>query len=107
LKQPDLHPLSITLLATVAHQNEWNTYRSVSEWDERHTEMLQIGYSKSLAATIELSLSSSMFQALGPNAGDLLGVVAFFPRGVDENDIGYFPRSLVERTCSTSSVFFH
>jgi len=55
------------------------------------TDVLQVGH-KSLAATIELSLSSLTFQALNPNARDLLGVIAFFPRGVHENNIDWlFP----------------
>jgi tetratricopeptide (TPR) repeat protein len=111
LEQLDFHPLSITLLATVAHHNKWNTYRLVSEWDERHTEMLQIGYNKSLAATIELSLSSSMFQALGPNARDLLGVVAFFPQGIDENNVNWlFPtvpdrKNIFDKFCVLSLTY--
>jgi hypothetical protein len=60
----------------------------VKEWGERRMDMLRTNYNKGLAATIWLSLSSLMFRELGPDARDLLGVIAFFPQGVDENKIG-------------------
>jgi len=59
--------------------------------------MLQIEYNKSLAATIELSLSSLMFQELGPDARDVLGVVAFFPQGVDENNVDWLFPTITDR----------
>ena len=49
-------------------------------------------YNKSLAATTELSLASPLFLELGPDGRELLGVVAFFPQGVDKNNFEWlFP----------------
>jgi tetratricopeptide (TPR) repeat protein len=92
LKRLDFHALSIKLLATTASHNGWDHDRLAEEWDARRAQVLQTDYNESLAATIELSLSSPTFLSLGPDARDLLGVVAFFPQGVNEKNLGWlFP----------------
>jgi tetratricopeptide (TPR) repeat protein len=108
LQQLDFHALSITLLATTASHNMWDHDRLAQEWDTRRTQVLQMDYNKSLAATIELSLTSPMFCKLGPDARDLLGVIAFFPQGIDENNIGQlFSTISRKRNIFTRQNIFH
>ena len=88
----DFHALSITLLATTASHHAWDHDRLAQEWDAQRARVLRTNYNHSLAATIELSLSSPTFLSLSTNARDLLGVVAFFPQGIDEKNLDWlFP----------------
>ena len=101
LKQLDFHPLSVTLLATVAHQNRWDNDRLAKEWKQRRTGVLRPEHETSLAITIELSLSSPLFKTLGPNARGLLGVVAFYPQGVNEKNLSW----LLPKITNAAQIF--
>ena len=98
LQRLDFHALSITLLATIALENAWGYDRLAKEWDSRRAQVLRTGHNESLAATIELSLTSPTFTKLGPNARDLLGVIAFYPQGIDENSLDWLLPTIPDRT---------
>ena len=108
VRQLDCHALSITLLATTASHNGWDHNRLVKEWDAQRAQVLRTDYNVSLAATIELSLASPTFRNLGAHARDLLRVVAFYPQGIDENNLDWlFPtipnrRTIFDKFCLLS-----
>ena len=97
LRRLDFHALSITLLATTASHNGWDYDRLAKEWDTQRVQVLQTDHNKSLAATIELSITSPTFSSLGPEARELLGVVAFFPQGIDENNLDWLLPTISNR----------
>ena len=111
LEQLDFHPLSITLLATVAQHNQWDANRLAAEWARRRTAILDSQQSTSLETTIELSLASPTFRELGPGARPLLEVVAFFPQGVNERNTNWlFPTipgisNILDKFCVLSLAY--
>ena len=111
LRRLVFHALSITLLATTASYNMWDYDRVAQEWDAHRVKVLRTDYNESLAATIELSLASPTFRELGPDARSLLGVIAFFPQGVDEKNINWlFPtisdrRNIFDKFCALSLIY--
>jgi tetratricopeptide (TPR) repeat protein len=139
VRRLDFHALSITLLATVASQNMWDYERLAGEWETQRAQvLLRTDLNESLAATIELSLASQTFRQLFPSpspsrpprklltssifrklipsptphsARELLGVVAFFPQGVNENNLDWlFPtiydiKQILDKFCALSLTY--
>jgi len=109
LERLDFHPLSIMILATVASQKLWDYHRILKEWERQKVKVLQTGHrSQNLAATIEVSLDSPTFRELGPQAREVLGVVAFFSQGIDEEKLDWlFPDisdrgNIIDTLCTLS-----
>ena len=97
LQRVEYHALSITLLATTASQNMWNYEELAMEWNTHRAQVLRTDRNESLAAAIELSLTSPTFKKLGPDARELLGVVAFFPQGVDKKNLDWLFPTIPDR----------
>ena len=111
LRRLDFHALSITLHATTASHNMWDYDRLARGWDTQRIQVLRTDYNESMTTTIELSLASPMFRKLGPDARDLLGVIAFFPQSVDEKNLDWlFPgipngRTMIDKFCVLSLTY--
>ena len=111
IQQLDFHALSITLLATTAAHNTWNKDRLAKEWGVHRARLLRTIRNESLGAVIELSLASPTFHSLGPIARELLGVVAFFPQGINENNLDWlFPTisdiaGILDTLCALSLTY--
>ena len=97
LQRLDFHMPSITLLATTAFHNAWDYDRLAKYWNTQRAQVLHTDHNENLATTIELSLSSPAFHELGPNARNLLEIVAFFPHGIGEINLDWLFPSIPNR----------
>ena len=97
LERLDFHALSIKLLATTAFHHGWDHGRLARKWDTQRAQVLRTEYNESLAATLELSLASPTFRSLDPKARDLIGVVAFFPQGINEENLDWLFPTITDR----------
>ena len=98
IQQLDFHVLSITLLATTAVHNMWDHDRLAKEWGLHRARVLRTARNESLEAVIGLSLASPTFQNLGPIAREVLGVIAFFPQGINENNFSWLSPTISDGT---------
>ena len=111
IQQLDFHALSITLLATTAGQNMWDHNRLAKEWGAHRARVLRTDRNESLEAAIELSLASPTFCKLGPIAREVLGIVAFFPQGINEDNLDWlFPTipnvtGILDKFCALSLTY--
>ena len=111
IQQLDFHALSITLLATTAAHNTWTHNRLAKEWGVHRARLLRTVRDESLGAVVELSLASPTFQKLGPIAREILEVVAFFPQGINEDNLNWlFPTisnitSILDTFCALSLTY--
>ncbi|KAH7904255.1 hypothetical protein BJ138DRAFT_1106974 [Hygrophoropsis aurantiaca] len=113
LSDLDFHPLSINILAHVARRNQWTLEELMRSWEGQHTHLLDAGDGKrqSLSVTIELSLTSSSIQRLGPDARHVMQVAAFLPQGLNGRYLEHlFPtvpniHSIVGALCRLSLMY--
>ena len=111
LQQLNFHPLSISLLAKVAYHNTWGYKQLSQEWNAQCTQVLLTGSNGGLEKVIKLLFTSLAFRKLGPNACDLLSVIAFFPQGINENNLDWlFPtiprrKDIFDKFCALSLTY--
>jgi hypothetical protein len=101
LEQLDFHPLSITLLATVAHQGKWDTGTADPRMGRPPDGCTADGAQDEPGCHDRTLACSPMFRNLGPDARELLGVVAFFPQGVDKKNLEW----LFPTISNTTAIF--
>ena len=84
LAELDFHPLSITLLAGAASNNEWDETALLAAWEDGKTNILEAPGLQSLEYTIESVLLTPTLQELGSVIRETLEAIAAFPGGTKD-----------------------
>ena len=87
LAELDFHPLSINLLASVVHENDWDEQTLLEAWGNGRTNILKATGRQSLEDSIRLTLGTPTIQALGTTALETLEAIAKLPSGVKESKL--------------------
>ena len=105
VRQLDFHALSLLCSSQPRLTTCWDHDRLAKEWNLRCVQVLRAYYNESLAATVELSLASPTCRKLGPNAHDIVGVIASSHKvSTRITSTGLFPPSQTERLSLTNSA---
>ena len=80
----DCHPLSIGLLASCVHENNWNEPMLLKACSDDQGNTLKINYYPRLRDAVDSALRSPTIERLGTRARDVLKEIATLPRGIKE-----------------------
>ena len=91
----DSHPLSIELLASYVRENNWDEPMLLKVWGNDETGAVKTRYYQRLRDAVEPMLRSPTITNFGTTARDVLEVIATFPSGVEESELGRILHKIV------------